>query len=141
MTTSVRSNFSNEILVEALFDLAEDISVDPVSSPTVLVLGHVESYHDKVPSEYAEAISGKQVDSFQGIPIKQFNPRYAYTKETEEALVLGDGHLGEERYSDLPVEFEHKLSTEDYVVAVIYQEKSEDTTNNVRVSSIGELKM
>ena len=132
-----KSEVSKEVLVEALFDLAQDVAMDAVASPTVLVLGDVETYTDKVPSEYADSISGKQIDSFQGTPIRVFNPRYAYVEESE--LILGDGHLGEERYSDLPAEFEHKISTDDYSAAIIYQEDSDNAQEGVRVSSIGSL--
>lgn len=134
----IQNTVSDDVLVEALFDMASDFDVD--SDPTVLVLGAVEGYADKVPDEYDKSISGKQIDSFEECPVMLFRPRYAYVDGND--MVLGDGHLGtkEEDSETLPAEFEYVITAEEYVAAVIYQGDKEVERSKVG-SSIGNKKL
>lgn len=125
-----------EIYAEALLDLAPDLDGDHRAEPTVVVLGDVPTYEDKVPDGYSEVVSGKQVDEYEGVPVIQFSPRFAHVEDN--GLSLKDGHLGGSRDydDDLPAEFEHFIERYQYVAAAIYQESVEDS-DDVRVTDTG----
>lgn len=132
------ADVDEDVLAEALLDLASDLPGDHTAEPTVVVLGDVPTYGEKVPDEYADHVGGKQVDSFRGIPVIQFKPRYAHMSDDGERLILGDGHLGDASYPNhLPAEFEHTINTDEYVTAVIYQEEPVDGGPSTEFTTTG----